>query len=58
MLVCINQVKGGEGGRTARQEVLVADVKGSVGVRGEDGLGFADDVSGAAVLVAEGIADL
>lgn len=45
-------------GRTASEDVLEADVKGGVRVGGEDGPRLANDISGASVLVAVGIADL
>ncbi len=44
--------------RTAVEEVLVAHVKGRVGVRCKDDFRLADYVTRLAVLVAEGITDL
>lgn len=48
----------GSRSRTSGKEILVADVKASVGVGGKHGGRVASNIAGAAVLVAEGITDL
>lgn len=48
----------GEVSHTTSEYVLEANVKGGVGVRGEDGPRLSHNVSGTTVLVADGISNL